>query len=85
MILASIAIYKCDHCALITVTSNQNEVEEFENNWFEGLIYHFCKDCKGLDAIKPQLAFEVEAYEALKESARENLEKGDVINAEFIN
>ena len=72
-ILASLTVIQCDHCPEIFIEKDDASEKEFNDTWFDGLIYQYCPDCKELDEIKPHLDFEAEAFESMTEAARQKI------------
>ncbi len=46
MIEAVITVISCDRCKKIVCLRTDEEYEEFEATWFDGIVYSFCPDCR---------------------------------------
>lgn len=46
MILAAITVVQCDNCPEIESLKTESDVEAFEKKWHDGILFHFCPNCR---------------------------------------
>lgn len=59
--LADIAVFECDKCRAVHVCKDKNSWEDFEKDWSESILHHFCPTCRHLPEISAILSRDREA------------------------
>lgn len=69
MILAVITIYQCDDCGSVLVLKDDADYERFDEQWYDGVAYSFCRLCRAKPANQGLIANDQAMQQAAKEIA----------------
>ncbi len=74
-----ISLYQCDNCAQIVSLKSREDWEKFEAEWFVGLKYEFCPNCRTRVAT---LARQLDDEDAMKFVLDHSSERVECVNNE---